>query len=186
MKSNYNIQYSDTGKLVYFQVDMMELFHIDLSTPGVPTALNHAFNVSKSAVPVKTGLMLRSYTMDKISSTTVRCYFDPEKIIGKKRLGKVVKEYYPQYLVNYPSRVNWLDLVIKRFYDALMVEMEKLSKKNKNIDMDNYYLFMLLLIQAMKKKVEEEKKLKEAREKRRKELDKKREEFRQSLKKGGK
>ena len=38
----------------------------------------------------------------------------------------------------------------------------------------------------MKKKVEEEKKLQEAREKRRKELDKKREEFRQSLKKGGK
>lgn len=184
MNSDYNIKYSETGKLVFFEVDMKELFNVDLNTPGVASALNYAFNVSKSAVPVDTGLMLKSYTMEKISSTVVRCFFDPKKIIGKKRKKQIVKEYYPQFLVNYPSRVNWLDLVIKRFYDALLLQMEKVAKKNSEVDMEKYYLFMLLLIASMKKKVELEKKIKKEKEKRRIELEKQREEFRKSLKGG--
>ena len=186
MNSDYNIKYSDTGKLVYFEVDMKELFNVDLQTSGIISALNHAFNVSKTAVPVKTGLMLRSYTMDKISSTTVRCYFDPNKIIGKKRLGRIVKDYYPQYLVEFPSRLNWLDVVIKRFYDALKIELEELAKKNNQIKMENYYKLLILLLADLKKKVEEEKRIKKLREKRKEEINKKREALQKSLNKGGK
>jgi len=186
MKSNYNIQYNDRNGIVYFEVDMMELFNVDLSTPGVITALNHAFNVSKSAVPIKTGLMLRSYTMVKVSNTTVRCFFDKDKIVGKRRLGKVVKNYYPQYLVEYPSRFNWLDLVIRKFYMALKLEMEKLAKKNKEIELENFYRLMLILLLAQEKKLNEYKKQKELKEKQREQLENERKAFRESLKRGGK
>lgn len=186
MNSDYNIRYSDTGKLVYFEVDMKELFNVKINTPGVISALNHSFNVSKSAVPVKTGLMLRSYKMDKISSTVVRCYFDPDKIIGQKRLGRVVKEYYPQYLVQYPSRLNWLDVVIKRFYNALKVEMKELSKTNKEINMEEFYKFMIMLLTTMKEKIKEEKRIRELKTKRDEEINKKREALQKSLNKGGK
>lgn len=186
MNSDYKIKYSDTGKLVYFEADVKELFNVDLSTPGVIVALNYAFNVSKSAVPVKTGLMLRSYRIDKISNTTVRCYFDPKRIIGKKRLGKVVKEYYPQYLVRYPSRLNWLDIVIKRFYETLKIEMGKLAKTNEKIDQKNFNQFFLLLIATMNQKTEQEKKFREEQEKRQELLKQRRKRFLKSLNKGGK
>lgn len=186
MNSDYKIKYRDTGKLVYFEVDMKELFNIDLSTPGVLTALNYAFNVSKSAVPVKTGLMLRSYRIDKISSTTVRCYFDPDKIIGQKRLGRVVTEYYPQYLVQYPSRLNWLDIVIKRFYNALKIEMEKLSKKNNKIDDTKFLELLVLLLADMTRKTENEKQIRKNQQKRKKDILKRRERFMETLNKGGK
>lgn len=186
MNSDYKIRYSDTGQLVFFEVDMQELFGINISTPGVISALNKAFNVSKTAVPIKTGLMLRSYTMDKISDTTVRCYFDPKKIIGKKRLNRIVKEYYPQYLVQYPSRLNWLDIVIKRFYDALKIEMKALSKTNKQINMDSFYPFLLLLMAAMEMKIQQEKKIRKQQEERKKALEEKRQKFLKSIKEGGK
>lgn len=182
MNSNYNIQYSDKGKLVYFDVDMKELFNVDLRFPGVISALNRAFNVSKSAVPIKTGLMLKSYTMKSISSTTVRCFFDPDKIIGKTRLGRVVKEYYPQYLVEYPKRYNWLQILIKRFYDALRIDMEKLKTKNEEIDLTKFYLFLLLLINEMEEMKKQEKKRREREQKRKEELEKRRQAFIDSIK----
>lgn len=186
MISNLNIKYSNNSKLIYFEVDMKELFNVDLSTPGVLTALNYAFNVSKSAVPIKTGLMLRSYTIDKISSTTVRCYFDPKKIIGQKRLGRVVKEYYPQYLVRFPSRINWLDIVIKKFYEALKIEMEKLAKDNSKIDNTNFLRLLTLLLATTTQKVEEEKKFRKVKEKRKELLKRRKEAFLKSLNEGGK
>lgn len=182
MNSNYNIQYSDKGKLVYFDVDMKELFNVDLKFPGVVSALNKAFRVSKSAVPVQTGLMLKSYTMKPISSTTVRCFFDPEKIIGKTRLGRVVKDYYPQYLVEYPKRFNWLQILIKRFYDALRLDMEKLKAKNDEIDLTKFYLFLLLLLEEMEEMKKREKKRRELEKKRKEDLEQRRQAFIDSIK----
>ena len=185
MNSDYNIRYSDRGKLVYFDVDMKELFNIDLNTPGVISALNYAFKVSKTAVPVQTGLMLRSYTMKRISSTTVRCYFDPEKIIGKTRLGKTVKEYYPQYLVETPKRYDWLQVLIKRFYDALKIQMERLSKKNDTIDLRPFYLFLFLLLEEQERRKKEEMKRRKQLEEQKKLQKERRDAFIKSLK-GGK
>jgi hypothetical protein len=185
MNSHYDIQYSDRGKLIYFDVDMKELFNVTLSTPGVISALNYAFRISKSAVPVQTGLMLRSYTMTNISSTTVRCFFDPDKILGKKRLGRIVKEYYPQYLVETPKRFDWLQILIKRFYDALKLQMELLSKKNKEIDMTGFYLLLLLLLEDHNRRKKEEMKRRKRLEEEKKKLQEKRDAFIKSLK-GGK
>lgn len=182
MNSNYNIQYSERGQLVYFEVDMKELFNVDLNTPDVISALNKAFNVSKSVVPIKTGLMLRSYTMKKISSTSVRCYFDPEKIIGKTRLGKTVKEYYPQYLVDTPKRYDWLQVLIKKFYDALRIQMEKLAKKNEEIKLDMFYIFMLILLEEQKRRKEEEIKRRKHLEEIKSKQKEKREAFIESIK----
>lgn len=182
MNSHYNIQYSERGQLVYFDVDMKELFNVNLSFPGVISALNKAFNVSKSVVPIKTGLMLRSYTMKKISSSKVRCFFDPKKIVGQKRLGRIVKEYYPQYLVDTPKRYDWLQILIMKFYKALEIEMLKLSKENKEVNMDLFYIFLLMLIHYQKKRKEEEKKRLAEEKKRKEELEKKKQEYIQSLK----
>ena len=183
MESFKGFKYSETGQLVYFQVNIKELFGVDLNTPGVPTACNYAFNVSKAAVPIKTGLMLRAYTIEKVSSTTVRCYFDPKKIIGKKRLGVIVKHYYPALLFKFPNRLNWLDLVIKRFYDTLKEEMKKIAKKNKDVDDEGFAAFWLAYMLLFKKKQKERQKQKELEDKRRKEIERKREEFRESVKK---
>jgi len=185
MKSSYNIQYEDRGKLVYFLVDVKELFNIDLKTPGFIAALNNAFNISKTAVPVKTGLMLRSYTMSKISSSTVRCYFDPEKILGRKRLGRIVTEYYPQYLVDTPKRFDWLQILVKKFYDALKLQMEALAKKNDEIKLETFYLFLLLLLEYHERRKREEIKRRKQLEESKRLQKEKREAFIKSLK-GGK
>lgn len=185
MNSDYNIQYSERGQLVYFEVDMKELFDVNLNTPGVISALNYAFRVSKKAVPVKTGLMLRSYTMKKISSFAVRCYFDPEKIIGKTRLGRTVTEYYPQYLVDTPKRYDWLQVLIKKFYDALRFQMEALARKNEKIKLDTFYLFLLLLLEDQERRKKEEMKRRKLLEQQKKLQKDKRDAFIKSLK-GGK
>lgn len=182
MNSDHSIQYSERGQLVYFEVDIKELFNVNLSFPGVISALNKAFNVSKTAVPVKTGLMLRSYTMKKVSSSKVRCYFDPKKIVGQKRLGRIVKEYYPQYLVDTPKRYDWLHVLIMKFYRALEIEMLKLSKENKEVSMEIFYMFLLMLIHYHRKRKEEEKKRLAEEKKRKEELEKKKQEYIQSLK----
>lgn len=157
MKSNIDIQIQDEGDLVYFICDVKELFGVDLNTTGVKNALNYAFNVSKSVVPIQTGLMLRSYTIKQISSTAIMCFFDPKKIVGQKRLGKVVKEYYPQYLKKYPKRFNWMDIIVKKFYENLKIEMKKLKKKNDKIDFENFDLFWIALILLYNQKVKKEK-----------------------------
>lgn len=171
------VQYDDRGKLVYFKIDVKELFGITLEEPGILQALRYAFNVSKSVVPIKTGLMLRSYTFKPISNTTVMCYFDPEKIIGKKRMGRVVTEYYPAYLFRFPSRYNWLDAVIEKFFSELNLSVRKLSKKNQNIDMLGFdiWFLMFLGLMASSKKKERERQLRLKLE--REELDRKRKEF---------
>ncbi len=60
MKLNTNIsfQFSDKDNLVYFIVDIKELFDVSLSYPGIRTSLRKAFNNSKKFIPVDTGLMM--------------------------------------------------------------------------------------------------------------------------------
>jgi len=87
-------------------VNVEELFKVNLSYPGILNILKKAFNESKKFIPVWTGLMKSSYTMDRINNTAVMIYFDPQKILGKKRLGRVVKVYYPKYLKDKSTTFN--------------------------------------------------------------------------------
>ena len=97
-KSSYSIQFSDGDNLAYYIVNVKELFDINLNYPGIINALRKAFKASKPSIPFMTGLLRSSYTMDRISNTSVKIYFDPKKLIGKTRLGRKVKVYYPKYL----------------------------------------------------------------------------------------
>lgn len=137
------MEFSDDGLLVYFKVNVRELFGVYLDEPGVMSALNAAFKASRELVPVRTGLMKRSYTMDKLSNESVICYFDRSKIIGQERFGHKVKVYYPSYLKEYASRLTWLDLIMKRFYNTLITELKDINKKKKEkpIVMDNFRVF---------------------------------------------
>ena len=187
MNSHYNIQYDDEGLIVYFDIDIVELFGVDLNTTGVKSALNQAFQSARKVIPYRTGLMRRSFTMIKVSSDKkVRCYFDPKKILGVKRLGKIVTEYYPRYLIQYAKRYNWLDLVILRFLTTLELEMLKLAKTNKEIDTVNFGKFMSTFRKKQRAKIKEEKRMRELEAKQKEELKQKKETLINSIKKGGK
>src|SRR5574344_2557561 len=82
------------GEIVYFVIDLNEMFGITLDYPGIKGALNAAFLESKRYVPVDTGLMKSSYTMRPKSDTLVECFFDPDKIVGQMRKGEKVEDYY--------------------------------------------------------------------------------------------
>ena len=160
MASSMGVEFSDDGSLVYFKVNMKELFRVNLETPGVKSALNEAFKASKELIPVDTGLMLKSYTMDELSNNSIICYFDRKKIIGQTRKGYKVKNYYPSYLKDYASRLTWLDLIIKRFYNTLIKNIKQINKKknNKPIEMDNFKAFWILFLASLEKKKKEAKK----------------------------
>lgn len=171
-----SVEFNISSNLVYFRVNVMELFGIDLNYRGIISCLNIAFMESKLYVPVETGLMKRSYTMRKINNTTVECYFDPSKIIGKTREGYTVKEYYPQYLSETPSRYNWLDIIIKHFFDKLKVEVQSLIKRNEEkdsvISMAGFLMFMDIFNEQYKNKKEKAKKLKKLEEDKKKNKEK--------------
>ena len=179
MKSSIDIQIQDEGDLVYFICDVKELFGVDLSFPGIKTALNYAFNQTKYVVPIQTRLMLRSYTIKEISSTAVMCFFDPKKIVGQKRMGQIVKYYYPQYLKKYPKRFNWMDIIVKKFFENLKIEVQNLKKKSNkdDISFENFNLFWIALMLLYKAKVKAEKE----RRKREQELHEKNEKLRQEF-----
>lgn len=166
---------------VFFIINVKELFNVDLNYPGVMHALNHAFSVSKAYVPVDTGLTKKSYSLQKLDNVRIKAFFDPSKIIGQKRNGKVVKEYYVQYIAEHASRFNWLSIVMKHFYDALYNGMRRLMKKSvpdKNIinpdkiSLVGAGLFMQQLNAEYKAKKEEYKRLRdEAKEKQKLKLE---------------
>lgn len=151
------------GEIVFFQCDLDEMFGITIDYPGIRGALNRAFNESKNYIPVDTGLMKASYTMRTLSDTMVELYFDPQKIIGKTRKGKTVKEYYPQYVGSSGSANrawNWLTIVMRHFYDKLITEVRNLirSKKTKerkeaNLSVATITLAALGLQDTMKENV---------------------------------
>ena len=169
--SDPQIKAAPTNKLnqsdiVFFIVDVNELFGITLDYPGIIGALNNAFLDSKQYIPVATGLTKRSYTMEKINETQVRIYFDPKKIIGQVRKGVTVKEYYVVYIAQNAKRFNWLSIVMKHFYDRLYKEVKDIGKKhpNKPIDPTNYLAFIAFFNADYEQKKEEAKQLKKDQE----------------------
>lgn len=116
---------------VYWRVDVNELFGIDLTYKGITTALNQALQAAKIVTPIETGLLRRSLSLKKINDTTVECYFDRKKIVGRIRKGITVTDYYPKYLSEHPKTFNWLSICIKHFYDELFKQMKILKHKEK-------------------------------------------------------
>ena len=155
--SSLSMESSDSGDLIYFIVNVEELFKVNLSYPGILNILKKAFNESKKFIPVWTGLMKSSYTMDRINNTAVMIYFDPQKILGKKRLGRVVKVYYPKYLKDKSTTFNWLDIIMKAFYRNLIAEAEalmykiELSRSDKKDSSDSDSIKALALASVEKK-----------------------------------
>lgn len=136
---------SNQGDEVFFIVNVKELFNIDLNFPGIIGALNKAFMAAKAVTPIDTGLMRRSMTMIKLDDYRVKIFFDRDKIVGKKRKGIIVKDYYPIYLADHAKTFNWLTIVIKHFYDTLYPAVKALRKKSAEnkatIDFTTFSLF---------------------------------------------
>jgi len=130
-KTSKALEFSDDGSLVYFTVNVKELFNVSLSYPGMRTAVRTAFIKSKKYIPVKTGLMKKSYTMKPLTKNTVMFMFDPQKILGKRRGKYTVKNYYPQYLNDTDARRGWLDLIMKQFYSVLIALVKQIEAKRK-------------------------------------------------------
>ena len=130
-RSSTDFEFSDDGELVYFTVNVKELFKVSLNYPGMRSAVKQAFKVSKNFVPVDTGLMKKSYTLKYINKDVVMCVFDPQKIVGSKRGKYTVKTYYPKYLKDTTKRWNWLDIIMKHFYSSLVTSAKSLEKKDK-------------------------------------------------------
>lgn len=154
------------GDEVFFIVNIKELFNVDLNYPGVKTALNYALQAGKSVTPYDTGLMRRSLSLMKLDDYRVKVFYDPRKIIGQKRDGYLVKDYYPIYLSEKAATFNFLTIVMKHFYDALFSMMKSNQKKrddNENVGIDLYMavVFMEQLKLEYEKKKEEAKKLRE-------------------------
>lgn len=162
---------SNRGEEVFWIVNVKELFDIDLTFPGIKGALNAAFMAAKAVTPISTGLMRRSMTMIQIDNYRVKIFFDRSKIVGQKRKGVIVKDYYPIYLEEHAKTFNWLTILIKHFYDELYRQMKSLQKKHpasETKDKDSgtiaFAMFMMfkdVLDEEYKKKKEEAKKLKE-------------------------
>lgn len=156
--SNFNMQFSDDGNLVYFNINTRELFNVPLSYPGLLNIIKIAFRESKSEIPFKTGLLRRSYSMDRINDETVRIYFDPSKIIGSNRSGRPVDVYYPKYLKEKSKTFNWLDLIMRKFLRVLISEVRNMNKEKQKEDMLKtaaLLLFYKIFTDDLKNKIKE-------------------------------
>ena len=151
--NNINIQYSDTGNLVYFYIDVKEMFGVTLSQPGMMNAIRIAMRESKSVIPDKTGLLRRSYSLLKDSNHRVMIFFDPAKIVGANRRGQTVKTYYPKYLAEKAKTFGWLDIVIRRFLMVLIAEVKILKKKQDTINIATALALYKLFIESLKQKI---------------------------------
>lgn len=122
------------GSLVFFLVDLNEMFGVNIDYPKMRTALYNAFTESKRYIPVDTGLMKRSYSMRFQSDTVVEVFFDPQIILGGSRDGKPVQDYYPQYVGSSGASNrawNWLTIVMSHFYDKLISEVREIIRSGK-------------------------------------------------------
>lgn len=120
------------GDYVFWLVNVKELFNIDLNYPGIKTALNNSLKEAKSVTPIDTGLLRSSLTLRQLDNFRVEVFFDPNKIVGKIRKGREVKDYYPKYLAEHAKTFNWLAICIKHFYDKLYEEVRQMYKKQQN------------------------------------------------------
>ena len=155
------IQFSDNGEVVYFNVNIKELFNVSTNYNGIKSIIRKAFTISKQFVPIKTGLMRLSYTLEYINSDVVYIYFDPQKILGKTRLGRVVQTYYPKYLVEKSKTFNWLDIVMKKFLDSLIADMRALKKMKDTEDALSLTVALLFLKRFNDEYIEKQNKYKE-------------------------
>ena len=175
------------GDVVYFIIDLEEMFGISLDYPGIKGALNNAFFESRQYVPVDTGLMKRSYSMKPRSDAVVECLFDPTEIIGQTRKGRVVDEYYPKFVGSSGagnSAWNWLTIVVSHFVKRLIAEVRALqrseiAKERKDEGRSSPIvgetaLSVLASIEATRKSAAEAKKTAEEKKKRNDRLERKR------------
>jgi hypothetical protein len=160
LAQSYTMQFSEDGGLVYFLINVKELFNVSLSYPGIRSAIKKAFNESKQYIPVRTGLMKRSYTIDSVNNDTMIIYFDPAKIVGKTILGRVVKEYYPKYLSQTQARFNFLDIIMKNFYKVLISEVKQIKQQKDTenlLSMVAAMVFIQTMNDSFKKKIQNNK-----------------------------
>ena len=128
---NKRTQAHNQGEIVFFRVDVYELFGVTIETPGIKKCLNIAYLECQKYCPVKTGLMKRSFTMKVLSDHQVELFFDPNKIIGQTRLGKVVETYYPMFVAETAKNYSFLTRMIYSFHETLFDEVKKMINKNK-------------------------------------------------------
>lgn len=130
-----NIDYSSKNQSseVFWIVNLQELFNIDLSYPGIKTALNTAMKYCKQYVPKDTGLTMRSLAMIELDKSRVKLFFDPKKIVGQKRKGEIVRDYYVAYIADSAKNFNWLSITIYQFYTKLFSLTKELFKKQEKI-----------------------------------------------------
>lgn len=122
------------GDIVFFRIDVNELFGITLDYPGIRTCLNNAFVGCKKYIPYDTGITYRSFTKKKINDHIMEYFFDPNKVIGQNRKGKIVEQYYVQYIASTPKNYSWLTKVIYEFYEIMFKEVGQLKRARKKIN----------------------------------------------------
>lgn len=167
---DYRLNQSD---IVFFRVNLNEMFGVDINYRGMKKCLNTAFLASKKFVPIDTGLTYRSFTQKQLTDYEIEYFFDPKKIVGQTRKGVVVKDYYVKYIASTPKNYSWLTKVIYEFYETLFREVshlprakqqikqgERMSVYDGQIDDYNARIFMRTLREEYKLKREEEKRRK--------------------------
>jgi hypothetical protein len=92
--SSYRPQINDEESLVYFDVNVQELFNVSITYPGMRKALRRAFRASKATTPYKTGNLRRSYTMERVDRYVSRMYFNKSFYSDS---------YYAAYLTEKPK-----------------------------------------------------------------------------------
>lgn len=168
---DYRLNQSD---IVFFRVNLNEMFGVDINYRGMKKCLNTAFISCKKYIPFDTGITYRSFTQKQLTDYEIEYFFDPAKVIGKVRKGVVVKEYYVKYIASSPKNYSWLTKVIYEFYETLFREVSHLPRAKKQIkqgermvvydrDIDdlNAKIFMRTLREEYKLKREEEKRRKQ-------------------------
>lgn len=120
--SSYRPEFDDDGNLVYFIINVNELFNTTLNYKGMMTSLRQALFISRQRVPFKTGRLRSSYKMERLNSNTVRLSFDPSV------LGEV---YYAKYLIEYHKTRLWLQIVMTVFLYNLVKSIRDIEAKKK-------------------------------------------------------
>ena len=133
--TNYKGNQSD---IVFFIINVKTLFGVDLNYPGMIGALNKAFEVAKTKVPVDTGITRNSFKGRKIDDYSVYYFFDPADVIGKVRKKQIVKEYYVKYIAESAKNFNWLSICMYYFYETLFSEVRKLFNAKDKKTKDKY------------------------------------------------
>ena len=123
-------QVHNQGQEVFFITDIYELFGVPISYPGMVSAINAAFMAAKNVTPYKTGYSRKAFVMARLDDHRVKLYYDRSKIVGGMRLGKKVETYYPIWWFENSKLFNFLDIIMKKWYDTLYSNVRKLFMNN--------------------------------------------------------